>query len=158
MKNNIKKISWIRVTMCMLILGISLYFVMDYFHEKNLVSEICSWEKCFTVELARTESQQQRGLMNRTYMAENSWMVFVFDQSDLHSFWMENTLIPLDMLRIDDQFTVVHIVTAQPCKAEPCQIYTPDVAAKYVLEINAGIAAKYKIVEWSVMRFRNINE
>ena len=69
---------------------------------------------------------------------------------------MKNTLIPLDMIRLDEIHKVVRILTAQPCIADPCEAYKPEIGAKYVLEINAGIAAKYNIVEWSVMEFRNI--
>lgn len=147
MKNNIKKISWIPIVIGMLILGISLFIILDYFHEKKMVSQVCNDQECFTVELARTQAEQTYGLMNRTYMAETSGMVFVFDASAIHSFWMKNTLIPLDMLWINEKYTVVHIITAQPCKTKSCPIYTPETSAKYVLEINAGMAAKYGIQE-----------
>jgi uncharacterized membrane protein (UPF0127 family) len=74
-------------------------------------------------------------------------MLFVFETSDIYNFWMKNTLIPLDILRIDKRLRVVRILTAQPCKENPCTIYTPEIPAKYVLEINAGLANKYSIVE-----------
>lgn len=74
-------------------------------------------------------------------------MVFVFDTPAIHSFWMKNTLIPLDIVWIDEKHTVVHIVTAQPCKTKSCPIYTPETSAKYVLEVNAGMAARYAVQE-----------
>jgi uncharacterized membrane protein (UPF0127 family) len=51
---------------------------------------------------------------------------------------------------------VVKIITAQPCTEDPCVIYQPWVAAKYVLEINAWIATKYGIKEWTYIKFMNI--
>jgi len=85
--------------------------------------------------------------MNRKMMDQNKGMIFIFPKSDRYDFWMKNTLIPLDMIRIDEELTVVRILTAQPCTSNPCPIYSPGKTAKYTLEINAGIAARYGITE-----------
>lgn len=75
--------------------------------------------------------------MYRENLGENDGMLFIFPTADYsHYFWMKNTLIPLDMIRIDDQFKVVSILTAQPCTADPCTIYNPNASSTYVLEIN----------------------
>jgi uncharacterized membrane protein (UPF0127 family) len=60
-------------------------------------------------------------------MAEKSGMLFIFPKADLYNFRMKNTLIPLDMIRINDQFKVVKILTAQPCTADPCRTYNPEI-------------------------------
>lgn len=60
---------------------------------------------------------------------------------------MKNTLIPLDMVRIDEELKVLSIITAQPCTTDPCPSFTPNVPVKYVLEINAGMAQKHEITE-----------
>ena len=52
----------------------------------------------FTVEVARTEAEQQRGLMFRTSLPADGGMVFPFAKPRFASFWMKNTLIPLDMI------------------------------------------------------------
>ena len=85
--------------------------------------------------------------MFRESMEERDGMLFVFETSDIYNFRMKNTLIPLDMLRIDEQFHVVKIMTAQPCTTDQCPTYQPGKEAKYVLEINAGQAAKHTITE-----------
>ncbi|MCX6824127.1 MAG: DUF192 domain-containing protein [candidate division SR1 bacterium] len=126
-------------------------------HEKNTVSQVCTRGNCFTVELARTSAEQELGLMNRTSMAEKSGMLFIFPKSDLYNFRMKNTLIPLDIIRITDKLNVVKVITAQSCTADPCRTYNPEIGATYVLELNAGIAEKYNIVEGTQMKFRNIN-
>ena len=108
---------------------------------------VCGGDRCFMVELARTQAEQEKGLMYRSSMEEQSGMLFIFPKSDFYDFRMKNTLIPLDMLRIDDQLNVVKIITAQPCTADPCPVYKPEIFANYVLEINAGMAAKHGIQE-----------
>lgn len=151
-----QSIFWIWIMIWFLSLGICYFIISNYIHEKKSVPQICSWENCFTVELARTTDEHQLGLMNRTNMAEKAGMLFIFPKTDLYSFRMKNTLIPLDMLRIDDTLHVVKIMTAQPCISDPCTIYNPEIWATYVLEINAGITAKYGIVEWTKMKFINM--
>ena len=93
----------------------------------------------FTVELAQTPEQQRLGLMNRTTLAPDAGMLFVFPFPMPTAFWMHNTLIALDMLFIDPQGRIIRIEE----RAEP-QTDTPrrsggDVIA--VLEIAGGRAA-----------------
>ena len=63
-------------------------------------------------------------------------MIFVFEQDLMHSFWMKNTLIPLDMVFIDSNSVVVDVLHADPCESEPCEHFRPQKEAKYVLEVN----------------------
>ena len=59
---------------------------------------------------------------------------------------MKNTLIPLDIIFIDKDWKIVSIQkNAQPCKADPCELFTSGGAAKYVLEINGGLSEKLGI-------------
>lgn len=94
--------------------------------------------------------------MYRENMSERHGMLFMFPKSDFHNFWMKNTLIPLDMIWIDEKFKIVRILTAQPCIADPCIVYKPETFAKYVLELNAGITAKYGITEGTIFTMKNI--
>jgi uncharacterized membrane protein (UPF0127 family) len=106
----------------------------------SLDSVVCKEDRCVIVEIADTPALRQQGLMFRKELSDDMGMRFVFERSGKYPFWMKNTLIPLDMLRVDEQMRVVEIVTAQPCTADPCPSYGGTEFARYVLEINAGRA------------------
>lgn len=90
------------------------------------------------VEIARAPGERQRGLMFRGSLCYDCGMLFVLDAEDFHSFWMKNTVIPLDMIFIDADFNIVDILHVVPCEEEPCELYTPGEKALYVLETNAN--------------------
>lgn len=78
-------------------------------------------------------------------------MLFVFDGLDIRPFWMKNTLIPLDMIWLDQNFSVIDIQTAEPCEKDPCKVYMPAWLAQYVLEINWGTTEKIGLVKGETM-------
>ena len=90
------------------------------------------------VEISRTEKEKQRGLMFRKNLCRNCGMLFIFEEEGRRSFWMKNTFIPLDMVFIDADLTVVDILHAVPCTEDPCRLYTPRQKALYVLETNGN--------------------
>lgn len=99
------------------------------------------------VELALDGPSQAQGLMFREAMPENRGMLFMFEREEPLAFWMRNTLIPLDIIYIDETGKVVHIVTAEPCKTKQCPTYPSVLPAKYVLELNAGEAERRGLKE-----------
>lgn len=112
----------------------------------------------FTVELARTPAEQEHGLMDRTSMPADHGMLFVFQDDEPRTFWMKNTLIPLDMLFFDAARKLVTIqADAQPCKSDPCKLYPSNAPARYVLELNAGTAAKLGVREGDAITFSDVS-
>ncbi len=105
-------------------------------------SRACFGTACFWLEVADSPTERATGLMYRKSLAEDGGMVFVFDEKGNHSFWMKNTLIPLDMLRIGEDKKIIHIEhNVPPCKADPCPAYGSNAtSARYVVELNAGIS------------------
>ncbi|MBN2694501.1 DUF192 domain-containing protein [bacterium] len=91
-------------------------------------------------EIADDDEKRGFGLMYRDSLCENCGMLFIFDEIDFHYFWMKNTLIPLDMIFIDEEYKVVGIVK----KAEPQTLISRFVKtpSKYVLEVNGGFCEK----------------
>jgi uncharacterized protein len=106
---------------------------------------ICNNNLCFDVFIPKTTELKMQGLMFVEELNENEGMLFVFENKAKHSFWMKNTLVPLDMLWLDETLTVVHIEKADPCITETCTIYSPQSDALYVLEINQGLSEKNNI-------------
>jgi len=118
---------------------------------QSVNNHICFSENCFIVEVAKTEAERNKGLMYRKELAEDMGMFFIFEKEGLYPFWMKNTLIPLDMIWIRENPStgsgrVVYIArNIQPCKSLICPAISPNVKAKYVLEINANVSEKLKI-------------
>ncbi|WP_437555029.1 DUF192 domain-containing protein [Sorangium sp. So ce367] len=107
-----------------------------------------------TVEIARREQERARGLMYRTSMAENRGMIFVFQQRNNHSFWMHNTCIPLDMLFIDSDGTIVGIEENTPTLTD--STFDVGCPSTYVLELNAGWARRHGVVAGQKVRLEGI--
>jgi len=102
--------------------------------------------KSVTAELAVTDAERARGLMQREKLLPDQGMLFVFEKEDLHSFWMKNTLIALDMIWLDREKRIAHIeADVQPCRADPCPSTTPRMPGLYVLELKSGMAAEFKL-------------
>ena len=97
------------------------------------------------VEIADDSEERSNGLMFREKLEENKGIIFIFDDENYQSFWMKNTLIPLDMIFVSKNLEIVDVKTAVPCKNDPCTLYKPSKPAKYVIEANAGFAAKNSI-------------
>ncbi len=113
------------------------------------VSAVTLKNTTFAVEIADDDEERARGLMYREKLAKNQGMLFVFPKEEPRAFWMKNTLIPLDMIFLDGQQTIVSIQKqAKPCGKQPvCPLYESRKPAKYVLEINGGVATKLKLKE-----------
>lgn len=128
-----------------LILFIGIVIYNKSISTKITAPEVCINKTCFSIEIADTPEERQLGLMNRQELPESSGMLFIFQQPGQYKFWMKNTLIPLDMIWINDQNKIIDIKQATPCTTDPCPTYGPSEFSSYVLELNSGISQKYKI-------------
>jgi hypothetical protein len=106
------------------------------------------------VELARTPAEQARGLMGRRELAPDAGMLFIFDQTAVHAFWMRNTLLPLDMIFLSDDGRVVGVVArAVPGDLTPRSAGGPS---RYVLEVNGGWAEAHGVGPGDQARFEDV--
>lgn len=104
----------------------------------------------FNVELADDEAERSRGLMFRETMPRSSGMLFVYPSPRQATFWMKNTLIPLDMIFADDAGRVTRVHENAVPQDETVIDGGPGV--RFVLEINGGLARRLGIAEGAEMR------
>jgi uncharacterized membrane protein (UPF0127 family) len=97
----------------------------------------------FDVYVATSREQQIRGLMHVRRLPTFSGMLFVYDRPAMHSMWMKNTYIPLDILFIRGDGTIANIVVdTEPLSLTSISATEP---VTYVLELNAGVTEKLHI-------------
>ncbi len=104
----------------------------------------------FAVEVADDPDERAKGLMFRDKMAMSAGMLFVYDTPRPASFWMKNTLIPLDMVFADP----TGLVTKVHANAVPGDLTSIDggEGVQFILEINGGLAKRLGIAEGAEMR------
>lgn len=103
------------------------------------------------VEIADSPEEWAQGLVSREHLAEDAGMLFVFPDEAERTFWMKDTLIPLDLIFVNSEKEIVKITTAPPCLDDPCPTYTSNAPAKYVVEVNAGFAERNGIIEGTII-------
>lgn len=101
----------------------------------------CFKDECFYMELAKTASEKNKGLMFRDSLAEDRGMLFIFESEGIYPFWMKNMKFPLDIIWLNGEKEVVFIAKGEkPCQNDFCPLIDPGKKATYVLEINAGLS------------------
>ncbi len=106
------------------------------------------------VEIADEPEEMTRGLMLRESLPDRSGMLFVFEKDGMHSFWMMNMRISLDIIWIDSNGLVVHIERNVPPCQGLCPSYQPKSPARFVLEVNSGFSDKAGLREGSSVKIR----
>jgi len=116
---------------------------MDAGNEKVKIS--------ISVEIADDDAEREQGLMYRDSMPELDGMLFLFTEEEPLSFWMKNTIMPLDILYLGADHKIVTIArNAKPYSLETIPSVKP---AKYVVEVNAGFSQRHGIKEGDVVAF-----
>ena len=106
------------------------------------------------LEIANTDATRTKGLMFRQSLADGDGMLFVFDQTSEHGFWMRNTFIPLDMIFIGDDLRVVGVhARAVPQSTETVSIGVPS---RYVLEVPGGWAERHGVTRGTQVELRDV--
>ena len=111
--------------------------------------------KRLNIEIADDEYQTQTGLMYRDSMEQEQAMLFIFPEEDYHAFYMKNTKFALDIIYIDADKNIVSFQkNAQPYNEASLPSNVP---AKYVLEINGGLADQWQLKVGDKIEYQRIN-
>jgi uncharacterized protein len=107
--------------------------------------------KKLDIEIADNDAERTQGLMYRKNMPETQGMLFIFPKPEMHTFWMKNTVMSLDIIYIGADRKIVSIGKyAKPFSEETIP---SGKEAQYVLEVNAGFADKYKLAAGDAVDF-----
>jgi uncharacterized membrane protein (UPF0127 family) len=127
----------------LLLAGTAVAQGLQTYQKQPLSIETAGGKKSFTVELALTPAQQSQGLMFRKSMAPDAGMLFVFPEEREQAFWMRNTYLPLDMIFIRADGSILSIAERTvPLTDDPVPSRGP---ARAVLELNGGSAQRLGI-------------
>ena len=108
------------------------------------------------VEVVKKRAERSRGLMFREHLDDDAGMIFLFREPEHQTFWMRNTLIPLDMIFIGADRRVVGV--AENAQPRTDRTRAVDGDSQYVLEVNAGFARRWGIGPGSRVEFQGIDE
>ncbi len=112
-----------------------------------------------TLEFADTAAERTQGLSGRASLAADTGMLFVFDDEGQYPFWMPEMKFSLDMIWLDSQYRIVYLKQNVPPAGsgrKDLVQYINDQPAKYVLEVNAGVAVTHQLQVGSQLTYREI--
>ena len=106
--------------------------------------------KEYKFEIALTKEERQKGLMFRQELSKNSGMLFVYREKRYLSFYMKNTVIPLDIAFLDEFFRIINIEEMYPLDETSINSIEP---AQFALEVNRGFFKKVGLKEGDIINF-----
>ncbi len=120
------------------------YYIFKKEGELTFTDSLGNTKIKIDLEIADNEYERQLGLMNRKSMEETQGMLFIFQYERMQSFWMRNTLIPLDMMFVNKNNKIITI--HKNTKTLSAQSYPSTAPAIYVVELVGGFTDKYNII------------
>lgn len=109
------------------------------------------------LEVARTQKQQEMGLMYRPALPDNRGMLFQFPSPQSTKFWMKNVPVALDMVFLQNGVVKYVEASAPPCANEPCPTYGPNVPVDKVIELRSGRAAELNLKPGDTIKIEFLN-
>ena len=107
------------------------------------------------IELAKTTAEHSQGLMKRIRLCASCGMLFIYPTPDLRTFWMKDTLVPLDIIFLDGDFRVINISSdTKTNQAE--EVYSSELPAQYILEVPANWSKNQNLFKGSKIDFDTV--
>ena len=108
---------------------------LETFPRREIFIESQGFRFTIDAEIARTQAQQQQGLMYRRELDDGKGMLFVYERDQMMSFWMRNTLVPLSIAFISQDGRILEIYDMEP---ESLELVRSSRSARYALEVPQG--------------------
>lgn len=138
------KIKYYLFLILFLIVLIISFFPWEYFSNSDL-NTIKIGDAKISIEIADTTEKREKGLSGRKLLPENQGMLFLFEQPGYYSFWMKDTLMPLDFIWIKNNKVVEVTENVRPEDFQPPKFLTPKEEINATLEVNAGFIDRFNI-------------
>lgn len=128
-----KRIVFVALILILILAGAAWFILANRADGSRVIAD----EVAIPVELVTTPSEREKGLSGRDSLATGEGMLFVFEQPSIHCFWMKDMKFNIDIVWMDQDGDVVHVVESAEPASYP-RSFCPDKPASYVLEVNAG--------------------
>jgi len=130
----------IAVILLLIFFNLSTFYTTLATPEESNTVEICFLQgNCIQAEKAISFIEQSEGLMFRESLSQDKGMLFIYSSSNKKTFWMKNTLIPLDIIWLSPEKKILGFAAATPCLEDPCPRYSSPENTQFVLEVNQGV-------------------
>jgi len=137
-------LTWILVTFGLALVGASAFYVLWPQLQPHATVRI--GDGVFKTRVANTEETRVQGLSGTSKLGEDRALLLVFDSEGEWPIWMKDMKYPIDIVWLNKDKKVVHIVKNAPPESYPYEKFTPKRSAKYVLELPAGTVDEKSII------------
>lgn len=117
--------------------------VTDYFFGTEKIGILIN-DVTITASIADTDEERKEGLSGVASLPSTDGKLFIFDRTGSYGFWMKDTIIPLDILWINEELEIVHIEENVRPETYPAVFNSPE-PARFVLEVNAHFVSTFNI-------------
>ncbi|MDJ0834237.1 MAG: DUF192 domain-containing protein [Gammaproteobacteria bacterium] len=100
--------------------------------------------QAYQLEIADNHYLRSRGLMHRTSLGRHAGMLFVYPRAGNYRIWMKNTYIPLTVIWLDAEATILDIKTLLPCISAHCPVYGTKQPSSFILELHASQVSRFQ--------------
>ncbi len=143
-KQKPKRFGWLIVAGVVLVVGTAWLFIIRMQQAENRIG--------LSLERVDTEESRRKGLSGRQSMPRGQGMLFDFDQPGQHCIWMKDMKFSLDIIWLDEDRRVTKIQENAHPDSYP-ETFCPDQPARYVIEVNSGVAAEMRLSRGSRLQF-----
>lgn len=128
-------LSWVLITFTVLLVAAAAFYIVWPHIQAHVTVKI--GDGVYKAQVAKTDAERARGLSNTTSLRQDEALLLVYPTDGKHAIWMKDMKYPLDIVWLDKDKKVVHIVKNAPPDSYP-EKFVPNKDARYVLELPAG--------------------